>query len=233
MESVDVGPVVHEAPNESGQLSGDGDHGLVVTLGDGELSVTTGQAQLGRPGVSDDVRRQALRALLEVLGQSGSMSVAPGRLDQDSPKMGIADFGNRAAVLALAARVLRGDQARVAHESSGGRESTEVADLGDEGGGAEGVDAFESTQFGDGFGEGLQLGGGLDLAVHLLEVNGASVELGQQVVEGALEGGVAEALGPNPGRELLTPAGRPGRIAVTLPAKEGLASSAGRAADRP
>ena len=52
MESVDVGPVVHVAPNESGKLSGDCDHGLVVALGDGELSVTTGQAQLRCPGVS-------------------------------------------------------------------------------------------------------------------------------------------------------------------------------------
>src|SRR5713101_3922250 len=81
-ESVDVGPVVHEPPNESGKLSGDCDHGLVVALGDGELAVTTGEAELRRPGVSNDIGRQALRALLEFLGEGRTVSVAPRRLDQ-------------------------------------------------------------------------------------------------------------------------------------------------------
>lgn len=68
-------------------------------------------------------------------------------------------------MLALAAGVLGGNQACAAHEGSGSGEPPEIADLGDYGGRGQGVDAFESTE-----GQWWQLGGGLDLTVHLRQV---------------------------------------------------------------
>jgi len=65
-----------------------------------ERSLQVYEAELYDP---KNVRRQALGALLKVLGEGGTVAVAPRGLDQDSPEMRIADFRN-CAVAALISR---------------------------------------------------------------------------------------------------------------------------------
>src|SRR5689334_5372789 len=57
------------------------------------------------------------------------MSVVPRGLHQDAPQVGVAGLGDGAPTISLSARMLRGNEAGVAHDLSGVLKSREATEL--------------------------------------------------------------------------------------------------------
>ena len=104
------------------------------------------EALLGVPGVVDDGGGRAALPLAQGRAEKGMMAVVPGGFDQHAPQMGIAGFGDRAARLFGAARMLRRHEADKGHRPRGGREPPRVAEFGGDGQRGEIVDAAETAQ---------------------------------------------------------------------------------------
>jgi hypothetical protein len=55
--------------------------------------------------------------------------VVPSGLDKDTPGVGVTGLGDGSSSLALSRGALRGDEAEVGHEGSGGTEAADIVDF--------------------------------------------------------------------------------------------------------
>ena len=80
----------------------------------------------------DDRRGLSLGGLAGARTDGGTVAVAPGGLDEETPHVAVAGLGDPAALLLAAARVLARHQPDEGHELARVLEAAEVADLGDQ-----------------------------------------------------------------------------------------------------
>jgi hypothetical protein len=89
------------------------------------------EALLAAPGALNDDRVLSALAAGELVADLRSAACAPGRLDEETADVAVADLGDRALPALLAARMLGGHEPDEGHELLGPTEAVEVADLGD------------------------------------------------------------------------------------------------------
>lgn len=114
-------------------------------------------------GQGDDVWRLVLAPPAQRLGDTGCMAVVPGRLHQQPADMLVAGLGDRAAILALAAGALAGDQPEIGHQGARRGEAAEVVQLGHDAVRRQRVDAAEAPESGHRLAVGIR-GGDLSQA---------------------------------------------------------------------
>src|SRR5207247_9089808 len=119
-----------DRPAEAGQLPGDGNGDDRAALSALAIQAPPDavQALLGVPSDRDDGRGLAVLAALESLAACWRLAVVPRGFDEQAPGVARPGLGDRALTAALAAAVLRRDQAEVAHQVAGALEALEVAD---------------------------------------------------------------------------------------------------------
>ncbi len=119
-----------DRPDETDELTRDrGDHMRHRFASSQEPPIARMQAMLGLPGNLDDMRGLATLSGAQRIGAFGWEAIRPGGFQQDASEMGVAGFGDRAAVDAAAARVLAGHGAAVAHELPRMREARQRTEL--------------------------------------------------------------------------------------------------------
>src|SRR3954469_7151001 len=136
-----------DRPAEPGELARGGDsddRAPLVTLFHPRPDVV--QAPLGLPGKRDDLGFAVGLAAGETARDPGRSTVMPGRLDQEPAGVLAAGLGDRTAALALAGGMLGRDDAEVAHDLRRVPEAAEVANLGAQTGGGQGVDPAQAHQ---------------------------------------------------------------------------------------
>src|SRR5947209_7071128 len=127
-------------PDETDQLPRHRDHRLARRLVPAqEPAQALVQPLLGLPGDPPYARRDQVVTPLDRLAHPRLAAVMPGRLDHDPPDVAVARAGDPPLATAAAAGVLRRDQPHERHQLAGTREPPEVADLGDQGHGADHV----------------------------------------------------------------------------------------------
>ena len=109
------------------------------------------------PRLGDDGVGGAALPLPQDVADEGMMAVMPRGFDEDAPQVRIAGFGDGAAGLLGATRMLRGDEADEGHRTRRGGKSARVAELGGDGQRGEIVDAAEAAQPLDARAERLQV----------------------------------------------------------------------------
>src|SRR5688572_12019866 len=116
----------------------------------------------------------------EGIAEKWVMPVMPGGFDQDAAQVRVSGFGDVAARLLAATRVLRGDQARVRHDARGRGEAARVSQLGGDGERGEIVDAAKTAEPLDARAEGLDGQQIAQFGIHRLEpadrfINGTDI----------------------------------------------------------
>ena len=110
------------------------------------MQVLAIQSPAGAVDVADDSRIHAPTPLDQHAAGGMVASVVPGGFHQESAQVAVARFGDPTLAMLGAAGVLGRYQAQEGHELRRGRESAEVANLGDEGQRNEGLDSFEGAE---------------------------------------------------------------------------------------
>src|SRR5713226_9858033 len=106
-----------DRPGEGRHLSGNGHHDLVdVLAASRQLSIALAQTHLGLPADRLDLRRQLLRSELEMPTYFRRIPVGPRPFHQRAPGVAVPGLGDTPLPSALPRRVLRGRQAKIAHE---------------------------------------------------------------------------------------------------------------------
>src|SRR5215467_4097162 len=104
-------------PNKSQQLPSYRGYDLrLLLVGRGQLLITRVQPPLCFPGDILHLLLQALLPFPQKAAHPRSMLIRPGGFNDDPPQVGIAGFGNRAALDAVAAGVFAGCQSTIAHQ---------------------------------------------------------------------------------------------------------------------
>ena len=80
----------------------------------------------------DDLRRLTLASAIQDESCAGIVTVVPGSLDQQTPDMDVAGFGDGPPMFSVTGRVLGGDKPEVGHEFARRGEAIDVIDLTDE-----------------------------------------------------------------------------------------------------
>src|SRR5262245_28480810 len=107
------------AQNETQQLTADGSDNLWLVLAScQQLLIASAKPPLRFPGDSFDLFIESLLALGQPASNPRLILIGPGTLHQHMSEMGIAGFGDAAALDVLAAGVLTRHQPAVAHQLS-------------------------------------------------------------------------------------------------------------------
>jgi hypothetical protein len=107
----------HEnGPDEATEFSGDGSDGHVTMFAFIKPEKFIDQTELRLHGNGDDLGWLSLTSSFENKGSSSVVAVVPGNFDQETAHVDIAGLCDGPAVLSIAGRVLRRDEAEVGHE---------------------------------------------------------------------------------------------------------------------
>ena len=122
-----------DVPDKTEQFAGDSDTDFVVLQTTcAEASIAMAQSLLGVLGNSSDLGWLMFLADLQGATNAGGEAVVPGRLDQHTPSVAAAGFGDCAEATFGATGVFAGYQSHIAHQLPGPGEATEIAELGDQ-----------------------------------------------------------------------------------------------------
>ena len=131
-------------PEEASEFAGDRHHRDVAQFpAMREPSEATVQPLLRFPTDRQGRWRQAQLSLLQGAPHLRRAGILPCRLHQYVPNVRIAGLGNLAAVAAVSARILGGDQPCISHEMARRREASKIAEFGDQDNGSGERDAAE------------------------------------------------------------------------------------------
>jgi len=150
------------------------------------------QPLLRRPRLAEDGRGVPGAALGQAASEPRRMAVMPTRLDQEAPDGQIAGFRDTPPALPFPGRGLAWHEAEEGHELPRVREARQIAELGEQDHGGQGVDPAEAAEPADvgAIGGDLAIKGG-DSGEELLD--GTHV-----LLEGARQDGEGKALDPDP-----------------------------------
>jgi hypothetical protein len=108
-----------------------------------ELSV---KSVLGLESDRDNGRRLSLAAAIKNEFGGGTVAVVPGGLDQESPGVSVAGLGDGTASFNVTGRMLRGDKAKVGHETCWRGKARDIIDLAHKGQGSQRLDTPEAAE---------------------------------------------------------------------------------------
>ena len=120
-----------DGPDEAQQFAPHGGNDLALILARrGQPGVALVQAELRLPGDLFDLFRHPFLPLAQRRADGRPEPVAPGGFDGDASQVRVACLGNRPALLPLAAGVLAGHRAAVAHQLPRALKARDLAQLG-------------------------------------------------------------------------------------------------------
>jgi len=133
-----------ERPDETGEFARDGDDDLVAQQSaGGEPTVARAQAQLRGPGEIGDRLGKSGLSSCDAHRDARAVAIGPGGLHQRAARRSVAAFGDGALTPAIAGGVLRGHQAKVAHEVAGIGETRHIPQFGNQAHRMNGADAAQ------------------------------------------------------------------------------------------
>jgi hypothetical protein len=136
------------------------------------------------------------------------VAVVPGSLDQETPDMDVAGFGDGSPMLSVTGGVLRGDKPEVGHECARRGEAIDVIDLADNGEGSEDFHAAQTAERFDFTSIERRLGIAFEFCVHAQKLGLKILQMlelhGQRSCQRSLE---CQAMSGKPHAVLLGPCG--------------------------
>ena len=136
--------ILHDSPKKAYELAGRSDDSELRWFPSVHAVEELEETVLSLPGMSNDVRRLAQLAFLELGGYGRPVSILPSGLDEDVATAAVTGLGDVTLTNAIPAGVFGRDKSEESHELRGSLKAPPVADLGDEGHGGESTDAPEA-----------------------------------------------------------------------------------------
>src|SRR5262245_13577461 len=171
------------------------------------MAVAPVKPLLRLPRVRNDVVGLLADSECDGAAQTRAVSIVPGGLDENAADVCVTSFGHRAPAFGGTRGVLAGHQAHVGPQLARGTEAVAVDELGEQDHGAEGVDPAETAEPAHRLAVRVARRERVDLAVEFGAPRLRLLDGEQRGVAGALQLGLLEALGAEPGPMRLAPVG--------------------------